>query len=149
MPDSALTGPQTTPAISGPVDAGTMAANSTTMNQRKTGIVVSIITIAMGVAWLLNTLHFLPGVDWVWTGALGVCGLLVIAAGGLNKLTFVVGPFLIVGSILSILRQTGRLRVDIEVPVLFIVFGILLLLAHLLPLRPPGFLQQDQAGGGK
>ena len=78
-----------------------------TMNTNKKGITISILIITLGVAWLLNILQFLPGVDWMWTGGLGVCGILVVTAGGLNKVTFVVSPFLFVGSILSILRQTG------------------------------------------
>jgi hypothetical protein len=111
------------------------------MNKNKTGIVVAVFTITFGVTLLLNNLHILPGVDWVWTGSLGVCGLLVLVAGGLNKLTCVVGPTLIVGSLLSVLRQTGRMSSDIEMPLLFIVFGVLLLIAHLLPLPPPEFMR--------
>ncbi len=87
----------------------------------KKPIVVSVLIIALGIAWLLNTLHVIPGVDWVWTLGLGISGVLVVAAGGLNKLTFVVGPFLIIASVLSVLRQTGVLRADIEVPVLVIL----------------------------
>jgi hypothetical protein len=119
------------------------------MKKSKAGIVVPTLIIALGIAWLLNTLHVLPGVDWMWTGGLGVCGILVVAIGGINKLSAVVGPFLLVGSVLSVLRQTGRLSVDIEMPVLFIVFGVLLLLAYLLPLPMPEFLQRAEPGEGK
>jgi len=119
------------------------------MKANKNGIVVPVLIIGLGAAWLLNVLHFVPGVDWLWTGGLGVCGILVVAIGGVNKLSVVLGPFLLVGSVLSVLRQTGRLSGAIEVPVLFIVFGALLLLAHLLPLRLPEFLQQDDSAEKK
>jgi len=54
------------------------------------------------------------------------------------------GSFLIVSSVFSVLRQTGRLRVDLEMPILFISVGVLLLLAHLLGLKTPGILRRDE-----
>jgi hypothetical protein len=119
------------------------------MKKAKAGLIVPILIILVGVAWLLNTLQVLPGVDWMWTGGLGVCGVLILAVGGVNKLTFTVGPFLLLGSILSVLRQTGRLSIDIEMPVLFILFGVLLFLAHVLPLPTPEFLQPEDPAGKK
>lgn len=113
------------------------------MTNSKFSIVVSILVIALGVALLLNTLHVIPSVDWIWTGGLGVSGILFIATGGFNKLTFVVGPFLMIASVLSVLRQTGRLSPDIEAPLLIISGGILLLLANLLGLKTPEFAKKD------
>jgi hypothetical protein len=107
-------------------------------------IILAMLVIALGVAWLLNTLGVIPGVDWLWTGGLGVAGILVMAANGINKFTFVIGLFLLVSSVFSVLRQTGRLRSDIEIPVLFIIFGVLLLLSLLLPLATPEFLREEQ-----
>ena len=105
-------------------------------------IAISLLTIAIGVAWLLNTMGILPGVNWLWTGALGVTGILVLALGGINKLTIVTGPFLIIASIFSILRQTGRVDVNHEVPMLVIVLGFLMLLSQLLRVPAPGWMQQ-------
>jgi hypothetical protein len=107
-------------------------------------IILAVLVIALGIAWLLNTLGVIPGVDWLWTGALGVAGILVLAANGINKFSFVIGMFLLVSSVFSVLRQTGRLRADIEMPVLFIIFGVLLLLSLLLPLATPEFLREEQ-----
>jgi len=107
-------------------------------------IIVAVLVIALGIGWLLNTLGVIPGVDWLWTGGLGVAGILVMAASGINKFTFVIGSFLLVSSVFSVLRQTGRLRANIEMPVLFIIFGVLLLLSLLLPLATPGFLREEQ-----
>jgi hypothetical protein len=113
------------------------------MSATKSMIILAVLIIALGIAWLLNTLDVIPGVDWLWTGGLGVAGILVMAANGINKSTFVIGPFLLVSSVLSILRQTGRLRSNIEMPVLFIIFGMLLLLSLLLPLATPQFLREE------
>ncbi len=113
------------------------------MKKTKAGLIIPILIIGLGVAWLLTNLKILPGVDWVWTGGLGLCGILTLALGGMNKFSVVVGPFLLVGSIFSILRQTGRLSVDLELPILFIVFGVLLLASYLLPLPLPDFLRPE------
>ena len=115
------------------------------MKKSKAGLLIPILGIGLGVAWLLTTLKILPGVDWVWTGGLGLCGILALALGGLNKFSVVVGPFLLIGSIFSVLRQTGKLAVDIELPILFIIFGVLLLAGYLLPLPLPDFLQPDNS----
>ena len=106
-------------------------------------IVVALSVIALGVAWLLNVLNVIPGVDWLWTGGLGVTGILIMAAKGINKSTFVVGTFLLASSVLSVMRQTGRIRPDIELPVLFIIFGVLFLLSLMLP------IPSSSAGEGK
>ena len=113
------------------------------MKKSKSGLVLPILVIGLGVAWLLTSLKIVPDVDWVWTGGLGLCGILAMALGGMNKFSVVVGPFLLVGSVFSILRQTGRLSVDLELPILFIFFGILLLASYLMPLPLPDFLQPE------
>jgi hypothetical protein len=107
-------------------------------------IIVAVLVIALGIGWLLNALDVIPGVDWLWTGGLGVAGILVIAANGIDRFTFVVGLFLVVSSVFSVLRQRGSLRPNIEMPVLFIIFGVLLLLSLLLPLATPKFLSDEQ-----
>jgi hypothetical protein len=102
---------------------------------------IPMLVIALGFAWLLNVLNVLPGVNWLWTGGLGACGALILIAAGLNQLTIVAGPFLMVASVLSLLRQTGKISVNVEFPILFIAFGIFLLLSYVLPLQMPKYLQ--------
>ena len=121
------------------------------MNSSKTHLVVPILFIARGAAWLLNVLGVVPGVDWVWTGGLAVVGILTLVVGGLNKLTVVVGPFLLTASVCSVLRQTGQLSVDKEIPILTMVLGCLLLAVQFLPLPRPECLQSpaDQEENGK
>jgi hypothetical protein len=94
-------------------------------------LIVPILTILVGVTWLLNVLDIMPGVDWMWTVGLAAAGLLSMAVGGLNKVTIVTGPFLIIASVCSLLRQTGRLAVDREIPVLVICLGVLMLASQL------------------
>jgi hypothetical protein len=99
---------------------------------------ISLLVIAVGAAWLLNTMNIVPGVNWVWTAGLAASGVLLLMLGGVNKLTVVVGPFLMVASVLSLLRQRGTIHMDQEVPYLIIALGVLLLLASLSSLPRAG-----------
>ena len=110
------------------------------MASNRKGYVIPILVIVLGVTWLLNVLGIIPGVDWIWTLGLAAAGVLTLAVGGLNKLTVVVGPFLIVASGCSVLRQTGRLSLDVEAPVLIIVLGCLMFLVQVLDLSAPQFV---------
>ena len=101
---------------------------------------VPILIIGLGVGWLLTAHNVLPGVNWIWLLALGIVGVLVIAVGGFDKVTLVVGPFLIAGTIFSLLRQTGHISIDTEVPALVIFLGVLLLLVRVLPVPAPKWL---------
>jgi hypothetical protein len=83
-------------------------------------------------------MHILPGVNWVWTIGLAAGGVFVLALGGLNKLSIVVGPFLIIASVFSLLRQRGAINVDHEVPSLVIALGALMLLSAIAPLPQAG-----------
>ena len=111
---------------------------------QKKGMAFAILITAIGVAWLLNVTGVMPRVDWVWTGALGVAGALILTYGGINKITVVAGPLLIIASLLSILRQTGRLTMDLEMPILVICFGLLMILAIALRLPMPRYLRAGE-----
>ena len=92
------------------------------------------------MGWLLTVHNVLPGVNWVWILGLAVTGVLILVVGGVDKVTFVIGPLLIASTFFSLLRQTGRISIDTEVPSLVIAFGTLMLLAKLLPLRVPAWI---------
>lgn len=109
-------------------------------------LLVPIVLITIGAGWLLTTLGVAPGVDWVWTLGLAVVGLLAIAVGGLDKVSVVLGPFFIIASCLSILRQTGRLHIDVEIPILVILSGVLLLVARLRVIPIPKWILQGENG---
>ncbi len=104
------------------------------MNSRKPAIAISFLIVAVGIAWLLNAMRIVPDIDWVWIIGLGVSGILLLTVTRLDRFNFVAGLSLIVSSVLAVLRQTGKITVNVEAPVLFIAVGILLLVAQVLPL---------------
>jgi hypothetical protein len=104
-------------------------------------LIAPILVIALGITWLLNVLDIMPGVDWIWTVALAAVGVITLLLGGVNKLTVVVGPFLMIASVCSLLRQIGTLPIDREVPILTIILGILMLLVQILDLPMPEALK--------
>ena len=113
------------------------------MQPGRSAFVIPILLITIGVGWLLTTLGIAPGINWIWTLGLAATGVLAIAIGGLDKVTVVVGPFFIIASCLSLLRQTGRLAADTEVPILVIVSGVLLLAARLPTIPLPKWILQE------
>jgi hypothetical protein len=116
------------------------------MNSDKMSLVAPILIVTLGVGWLLTTHNVIHGVNWVWVLGLGVTGLLIVVVGGLDKVTFVLGPFLIASTVFSLLRQTGRISVDTEMPSLVIVIGTLMLISKLLPIPvPTWFIQPPQS----
>ena len=102
-------------------------------------LVIPILIIVVGVGWLLTAQGFGPGINWVWTLGLGVIGILTLVLSGFDKVSVVLGPFFLLSSLLSVLRQTGNLGLDIEVPVLVITIGVLLLVAQLPAIPKPGW----------
>jgi len=109
----------------------------------RTAIIAPVLIIGVGVGWLLNVLDFLHTVEWVWPVSLAVGAIVAVVFGGPNKLTFVLCPFLLVSSIFSVLRQVGRLRVNLEVPCLVILIGVLWLVAEILKLPTPQWLKRE------
>lgn len=107
-------------------------------------LIVPILLITFGVGWLLTTMGVVPEIDWVWTLGIAIVGILAFALGGIDKATVVIGPFFLLAAFLSILRQTDRLRIDMEVPILIIASGILLLLAQLPSIPAPTWLIHSQ-----
>jgi hypothetical protein len=102
-----------------------------------------VLIIVAGSGWLMNVLGIIPKVDWIWTFVLAVVGILTMAVGGVDRVTFVIGPFLITSSILSILRQTGGLSIEKETPILIILLGLLSLISCIFKLPVPKALQDD------
>jgi hypothetical protein len=95
----------------------------------RTKYIAPTLVIVLGFTWLLNILHILPGIDWIWTAGLATVGVLTLAIGKINKLTIVSGPFLIVCATCSMLRQTGHLALNIETPLLVLALGCLMLVS--------------------
>jgi hypothetical protein len=93
-------------------------------------LALPILLMAIGSGWLLTNSGFMPGIDWVWTLLLAAVGVLILVLGGINKLTITLGPVSIAASFLSILRQNGKLSMDIEIPLLMILLGFCMLVAR-------------------
>jgi len=107
-------------------------------NNNRASLVIPVLIIVVGLGWLLTALGYAPDINWLWTLGLGVIGILTFVRNGLDKVSVVVGPTFLVASVLSVLRQTGNLTLNVEVPVLVIGVGILMLVARL-----PGIPQAD------
>jgi len=114
------------------------------MTDKKT-LVVPVLLITLGLGWLMTTLGVAPQINWVWTLGIALVGVLTFAMGGVDKVTVVVGPFFILASCLSILRQTDRLSIDLEIPLLVIAAGVLLLVARLKSIPSPEWLVEQKS----
>ena len=62
-------------------------------------LIAPILTILVGLTWLLNTLNIVPSVVWVWSIGLAAAGIFSIEVGGFNKVSVVTDSFLIVASV--------------------------------------------------
>ena len=108
----------------------------------KKTLIFPVLLIAIGVGWLLTELDIMPAIDWVWILGLAGCGLLAFLVSGFNKVTFVVGTFFLVTSGLALLRQIGWLEMDVELPLLVLVAGVLLLLVRHPSIPAPQWMME-------
>jgi hypothetical protein len=126
-----------------------MAETSGT-SRSKGPLVLSILIIALGIGDLLTAKGFFPGIDWAWTLGLAVVGVMTfVLSGGIDKVSVVVGTFLIVSSILSVLRQTDQISENVEVPLLVIAIGVLIFIAQLGVVPAPRWLVWPPGGDDK
>lgn len=100
-----------------------------------------IIIIVTGIGWLLSSKNVMPGVDWAWVLCMASIGILVLT-NGLTKFTIVVGPMLLISSVLVVMLQTKRISVDLFFPVLVISFGVLMLISRVSSL--PDSFRDDE-----
>ena len=104
-----------------------------------------ILIIATGIGWLLSSRNVMPGVDWAWILVMATAGTLVLS-NGLTKLTIVLGPILLISSVLVVMLQTKRISIDMFFPVMVISFGILMLIARFSNL-PDAFKADENEPG--
>ena len=129
---------------------GTVMSETVQPGQPKGMLALSVVIMTVGVGWLLTAQGFGPGINWVWTLGLGTIGVLTfVVTGGLDKVSVIIGPFFLIGSLLSILRQTGNLKIDTEVPILVIVIGALLLIAQMPVIPVPSWVDPPSGGSGE
>jgi hypothetical protein len=123
--------------------AGQKNIKEMAMKRSKGMLVIAILTVAVGVGLLLNAMNLLPPIDWLWTIGLFAAGVLMMGLRGIDKLTGVIGPFLIFSALCSVLRQMDILPFKYEIPLLVIVLGCLLFLAEVLDLPAPRAMQNS------
>jgi hypothetical protein len=100
------------------------------MQQDRTSLILGGLLVAVGGGWLLSSLGFIPSVDWAWSLGLAMVGVLAIVLSGFDKVSFVIAAFFGLASVLSVLRQMGVVKVEIEIPVLVLASGVLLIVAR-------------------
>ena len=112
------------------------------MSSNKSGLVLPFLIITVGVGWLLTTLGVAPQINWVWTLGLAVVGFTTFAVSGVDKASVVIGTLFLLASLFSVLRQTGKLQLDTEVPILVIATGVLLLIVRSSRIPVPSWIIQ-------
>ena len=114
----------------------------------KKTLIVPILMIAIGVGWLLTVQGVIPQVNWIYSLGTSAIGLLCFILFGFDKVSIVLGPFFLVASLLSVLRQTGQISLDSELPILVIVIGILLLIARFPFVPMPNWIDTSEPAKG-
>lgn len=89
-----------------------------------------VILIVLGAAWLLNSLHLLPGVQWLWILGLAGAGVGILLLDGITRSSIVVGPLLILAGVLSYARLYYALEWRFIIPVMLIGAGLCMLIAR-------------------
>lgn len=110
-------------------------------------VVIAVLLILFGAFWLFDALHWIRGVRWLWSIGLAACGLLIFGAGGFNKKTWLIGGYMFILCLFSVIRLTGHISLEVEIPSLVISFGALLLVVTLAGHFAPDILGEDVDAG--
>lgn len=105
-------------------------------------VATGLTLIGVGIGWLLAALGYLPEINWIWVLGLMALGVLSLGIGGLNRATFVISGFFFCASIGSILRQTGKMSLNVEIPSLVIAAGVLTLVSMVIGLKSPEWMRR-------
>ncbi|MBC7499812.1 MAG: hypothetical protein H7315_04860 [Herminiimonas sp.] len=89
-----------------------------------------ILLIAIGGAWLLHSLNWMPDVQWLWIIGLAGSGLAILILDGITKSSLLAGPLLILAGFLSFFRQYHGLGWRFIVPAMLVSAGMLMLVAR-------------------
>jgi hypothetical protein len=97
-------------------------------------------TTALGVLWLLSALGLLPRVNWLWLIALLATGIVPVIVAGLNKFSFAFCLTMCAWAVVSLLEQTGVMRMKVAFPTVVICAGAAMTLSLFLSLRWPAWM---------
>lgn len=114
-----------------------MTTERSPRSMTKSALSMGVVLMLIGSGWLLTVWKVVPGVNWIWIAALGMAGLVPVALGGLNKVTAFAAGFMVAASFASLLRQMEKISINVEVPALVVVAGLLIVLITILPTKPP------------
>jgi hypothetical protein len=89
-----------------------------------------VVLIVLGAAWLLNSLHWLPAIHWLWILGLAGAGIAILVLDGITKSSVVAGPLLILAGVLSFCREYYGLAWRFIIPVMLIAAGLTMLVAR-------------------
>jgi len=88
-----------------------------------------LLIITAGTGWLLNSSAFQPEVDWTFMLLIAMFGI-IFMINGINRISVICGPWLIIASLLYYLRKTAIINDSISWPILVIVLGILMMISR-------------------
>jgi hypothetical protein len=94
------------------------------------GAGLPIVLIVVGAGWLLNSLHWLPNMQWLWILGLAAAGIAILLLDGLTKSSVVAGPLLILAGVMAYLREFHNLGWRFIIPVMLICWGLTMLIAR-------------------
>ena len=95
------------------------------------GAGLPVVLIVLGGTWLLNSLHWLPDVEWLWIGGLASAGAAILLLDGVTKSSVVAGPLLMLAGLLAFLREYHNLGWRFIIPILLVCWGVTMLIARL------------------
>ena len=113
------------------------------MQHDRSSLILGVLLVGVGGGWLLSSLGFIPSVDWAWSAGLAVVGVGAVVLSGFDKVSFVVAGFFLLASVLSVLRQMGVVKMDVEVPALVLAAGLLLIAARSGAIPVPRWIVRD------
>lgn len=105
-------------------------------------VATGLTLVGVGIGWLLAALGYLPEINWVWVLMFMALGILPLGISGLNRASFVISGFFFCASIGSILRQTGKMSLNVEIPCLVIAAGVLTLFSMVIGLKSPEWMRR-------
>jgi membrane-bound ClpP family serine protease len=94
-------------------------------------IILPILLITVGAAWLAHNMQWLPDISWFWIIGCFVAGIAIFAVEGVTKSSVVAAPMLMLLGLFSLLRQLFGVSWGVQMPVLLMVLGACLIVARL------------------
>src|SRR3546814_9680758 len=90
-----------------------------------------IFLVVVGLVWLLDSLDWMPAVQWVWIGGLAIAGIAILVLDKITKSSIVAGPLLLLASAFSYTRYYHDLGWRFIIPGMLVAAGVLMLVARL------------------